>query len=89
MNIVMWILAGGILGWIGYSYMGFNEGRGMIASFVIGAIGGIVGGKMIAPMFSAAAAVPGDFSASALVVAAAVAAAFLFAGNLIYDRFGV
>ena len=52
MNIMMWILAGGILGWVGYSYMGFNEGRGMVVSSVIGAIGGVVGGKMIAPMLS-------------------------------------
>lgn len=85
----MWIMAGGILGWIGYTYVGFNEGRGMIVSSVIGAIGGVVGGKMIAPMFAAAGAVPGDFSMSALFFAAAVAAAFLFAGNLIHNRWGV
>jgi hypothetical protein len=34
-------------------------------------------------------AVAADFSASALLIAAAVAAAFLFAGNLIHDRWGV
>jgi len=89
MNIVMWLLAGGMLGWIGYSYMGFNKERGMMVSAVLGAIGGVVGGKMIAPMFTAAAAVPGDFNASALFYATAVAAAFLFAGNLIHNRWGV
>lgn len=89
MNFIMWILAGGILGWVSYSYMGFNEGRGMIASSVIGAIGGVVGGEMIAPMFTAAVAVPGDFSTSALFFAATVAAAFLFAGNLVHHRWGV
>ncbi|MFY9317887.1 MAG: hypothetical protein WAO95_20290 [Burkholderiales bacterium] len=89
MNIIMWILAGGILGWVGYSYFGFNEGRSMIVSSVIGAIGGVVGGTMIAPMFTAAAAVPGDFSTSALFFAVAVAAAFLFAGNLVHDRWRV
>ena len=89
MNIVMWVLAGGILGWVGYMYMGLNERRGMIVSSVIGAIGGVVGGKMIAPMFTAAASIPGDFSTSALAFAAAIATAFLFAGDLIHDRFGV
>jgi uncharacterized membrane protein YeaQ/YmgE (transglycosylase-associated protein family) len=89
MNIVMWMLAGGILGWVAYSYLGFNEGRGMLVSIFIGTLGGFLGGKMIAPMFTAAAAVPGDFSTSALFFAAAVASAFLAVGNLVHNRWGV
>ena len=89
MNIVMWMLAGGILGWVGYTFLGFNEKRGMLVSIIIGALGGVLGGKLIAPMFTAAAAVPGDFSASTLVFAVAVAAAFLFVGNLVHNRWGV
>ena len=27
MNIAMWILAGGILGWVGYAFMGYNAER--------------------------------------------------------------
>ena len=30
MNIAMWVMAGGILGWIGYTLMRINEGRGMV-----------------------------------------------------------
>jgi len=89
MNIVMWILAGGILGWAGYSFLHFNEERGVTVSIIIGAFGGFLGGTMIAPMFTGAAAVPGDFSLPALFFAAAVAAAFLAAGNLVYDRWGM
>lgn len=89
MNIVMWLLAGGILGWVGYSFLGFNEQRGMVVSIIIGTVGGLFGGKLIAPMFTAVAAVPADFSSSALVFAAAAAAAFLAVGNLVYHRWGV
>ena len=89
MNIAMWMLTGGILGWVGYSYLGFNEERGMTVSVIIGALGGLLGGNAIAPIFTAAAAVPGDFSVSALFFAAAVATAFLAAGNMVYDRWGV
>jgi hypothetical protein len=32
MNIVMWILAGGVLGCVGYSYLGFNEDLGIAVS---------------------------------------------------------
>jgi len=89
MNIVLWMLAGGILGWLGFARLDYNIGRGMLVSVAIGVAGGFIGGKIIAPMFTAAAAVPGDFSTSALFFAAAVAAAFLFAGNQIHDRWGV
>ena len=89
MNIVMWMLTGSVLGWIAYSYLNFNEQRGVVVSIVIGALGGFIGGKVIAPMFIAGVLAPGDFSAPALFFAAAVAAAFLAAGNLIYKRWGV
>jgi len=89
MNIVIWMLAGGILGWVGYAFLGFNEERGMVVSVIIGTAGGLFGGKLIAPMFTAAAAVPEAFSLSALFFAAAVAAAFVAVGNLVGKRWGV
>ena len=50
-NLVMWALAGGIIGWIGYSYMNLNEKRGVMVSIVIGMLGGFLGGELLAPMF--------------------------------------
>lgn len=88
MNIFMWMLAGGILGWAGFSFLRINEGRGKMVSIVIGAIGGFIGGKLIAPMLTAAV-VPGDFSISTLLVAATVAIVFLAVGNLVHNRWGV
>jgi uncharacterized membrane protein YeaQ/YmgE (transglycosylase-associated protein family) len=88
MDMFMWVLAGGILGWVGYAYLQYNEDRGMVISVIIGAFGGFVGGKLIAPMFSGAAAVPGAFNASAMIIAVAAAAGFIAVGNLVYKRFG-
>jgi len=88
MNTVVWMLAGAVLGWIGISFLNFNEGRGTVVSMVIGAAGGLFGGKIVAPMFAAAAAVPSEFSSLALFFAATVAAAFLAIGNLVHDRYG-
>lgn len=88
MNIFVWMLAGAVLGWIGISFLSFNEQRGTVLSMIIGATGGFLGGKFIAPMFTAAAAVPGDFNSSALLFAVGVSAAFLAIGNLVYNRFG-
>jgi len=89
MNIVMWILAGALLGWIAFAVLGYNKERGVKISVMIGAAGGFVGGKLIAPMFSEAAAVPGNFNGSELFFAAAAAAVFLFVANLVHNRWSV
>ena len=89
MNIAMWMLAGGIIGWVGFTYLGFNEMRGMIVSIIIGIVGGLLGGKVLAPILGAAAAVPGDFSLQALMAALASAAACLAVANKVHHRFGV
>ena len=61
----------------------------MKISIVIGIAGAILGGKTIGPMFGASAAMTGDFNASALFFAAAIAAAFLFMGKVVHDRWGI
>lgn len=89
MNIVMWILAGGIVGWVAFAVLGYNEERGIRVSVLMGAAGGFFGGKLVAPMFADAAAVPADFSGSALFFAAALAAAFLYVGNFVEKRWSI
>jgi hypothetical protein len=58
-------------------------------SLFIGAAGGLLGGKALAPMLGLSAAVPGAFSAAALMLAVAAAAAVLFIGDKVYERFGI
>ena len=89
MNIVMWILAGGALGWAAFALLSINEERGTIVSIVIGAIGGVIGGQMLAPLVSSSPIVSGDFNVQALFIAAISASACLAIGNLIEQRFGV
>ncbi len=89
MNLFIWMLAGAALGWASYVWLGFSEGRGKIASVVIGAIGGVLGGKMIAPMLTSPVKIAGDFSMSSLVIAAVVASVLLVVANLINKRWGI
>ena len=89
MNLFMWMLAGGFVGWISYAFMAFNLERGRNVSILMGAAGGFFGGKMVAPMFLAAATDPAEFSSSALFVAVIVAAGFLAVGSLVHSRWGV
>jgi uncharacterized membrane protein YeaQ/YmgE (transglycosylase-associated protein family) len=89
MNIAMWVLAGGMLGWLGHAHMGANKQRGMIFSIIIGMVGGFFGGNVLAPMLGAATETPNIFSPFALLVAAAGAVACLAIGNLLSKRYGV
>jgi uncharacterized membrane protein YeaQ/YmgE (transglycosylase-associated protein family) len=89
MNIAVWVLAGGLLGWLGYAHLRANRERGMIFSIVIGIVGGFFGGNVLAPMLGAVTETPNIFSPFALFVAAASAAACLAIGNLLSKRYGV
>ncbi len=89
MELVLWIVAGAVLGWVGIAYMGFNKDRGTIVSIIIGVAGGVAGGKLVAPMLLAGAALPGEFSMAALIVVLASSAALLALGNLVHERFGI
>ena len=89
MNIVIWMLAGGALGWAAFTVLRINEERGTVASTIIGAVGGVIGGQLLAPMMSSTPVVSGDFNIQALFIAAVTASACLAVGNMIERRFGV
>jgi len=89
MELVLWVAAGAALGWLAINKLGLNQDRGTIVSMIIGIAGGVAGGKLLAPMFGAAAAVPGEFSMAALFVVLASAGACLALGNLVHNRFGI
>ena len=86
MTTALWVMAGALLGWLGYAYLSLMRGPGALYSIGIGVIGALVGGKLVAPMFVDATAVQGAFSLGALLLATASAAAFLVVGSLIHSR---
>ena len=89
MNIAMWVVLGGILGWIGFTILRANADRGMLVSILIGAVGGLFGGNVLAPMLGAVVDTPNDFSLFSLVIALVSAAGCLAIGHLVSDRLGV
>jgi uncharacterized membrane protein YeaQ/YmgE (transglycosylase-associated protein family) len=88
METLVWILAGGALGWASHRYFGFNESRGALISALIGVVGAMIGGKAIAPLIITAAATSGDVGMPALLVALAAAAGALALGDRL-QRWGV
>lgn len=88
MTIVLCMVIGALLGWIGYAYAGFNAGRNTLSSMTIGAVGGFVGQKFLAPMFFAPAASGDPFNLPAIAFAVVGAFAFLALGNWVDKRWG-
>jgi uncharacterized membrane protein YeaQ/YmgE (transglycosylase-associated protein family) len=89
MNIAMWVLAGGVLGWITFVYLRINAARGLVISVVIGAIGGFFGGNVLAPMLGAVTDTPNIFNPFSMTIALTSAAGCLVVANLLSKRFGV
>jgi len=89
MNIVIWMACGALLGWLAYELLDMSPGRGQAASLVIGGIGGVLGGKLLAPMLGIAAATPDAFSIPSLFIATFAAAVLLFVANYIYNTWRI
>ena len=89
MNLVLWVIAGGLLGWASHSILRANRARGVKVSVVIGAVGAFVGGHFLAPLLGAAATAPSDFSFFSLVAALASAATCLAIVDMLSNPFGL
>jgi uncharacterized membrane protein YeaQ/YmgE (transglycosylase-associated protein family) len=89
MNIAIWILAGGVLGWASFALLKANEQGEKVSAILVGMFGGFFGGNVLAPMLGAVADTPNDFSAFSLTIALLSATAFLTISNLLSRRFGV
>ena len=50
MGIILWIIFGGLVGWIASLIMGTDSQQGLLLNIVIGIVGAIVGGWLMAFM---------------------------------------
>lgn len=89
MEILVWLAAGGLVGWLSYSYLGFNEARGVAVTMVIGAVGALAGAKLIAPIFMAATTPSSELSLPLMLFALGAAVVSLVLGNMLHRRWGV
>lgn len=80
MGILLWVLLGGVAGWIASMFMGTNESQGIFLNVVVGIVGASIGGFI----FSAfgAAGVTG-FNLYSLLVAVIGAAILLWIVQLV------
>lgn len=53
MGIIIWLVMGGIVGWIASMIMGTDARQGIILNIVVGIVGAMIGGWLIGPMVGA------------------------------------
>jgi len=53
MGIIVWLVMGGLVGWIASMIMGTNAQQGVFLNIVVGIVGALIGGWMIGPMLGA------------------------------------
>jgi uncharacterized membrane protein YeaQ/YmgE (transglycosylase-associated protein family) len=68
MNFIIWLIVGGLLGWVASMVMGTNDRQGMLLNIVVGIAGAFLGGLILAPMFGTGTINQGDFSVGGLVI---------------------
>lgn len=83
MNFLIWIVAGGVLGWLASMAMKTDAEQGMFLNVVVGIIGALLGGWLLAPLFGTGTINQNDFSLSSLLISFLGAVILLMIVNLL------
>jgi uncharacterized membrane protein YeaQ/YmgE (transglycosylase-associated protein family) len=89
MNLIMWLVIGGILGWLASIVMKTNDQQGLILNIVVGIVGAFLGGLLLAPLFGTGTINQSDFSIGSLFVSFLGAVILLAIVNFFRRRRGV
>jgi len=82
MNFIIWLIVGGLIGWIASIIMHTNGQQGIILNVVVGIIGALLAGFLLAPLFGTGTINQGDFSLSGLLISLVGAVILLAIVNL-------
>jgi uncharacterized membrane protein YeaQ/YmgE (transglycosylase-associated protein family) len=83
MNFIIWLIVGGVIGWIASMIMRTDAQQGMILNVVVGIVGSMLGGWLIAPLLGSATINQNDFSFTGLLASLIGAVILLAIVNLV------
>ena len=82
MNFVIWLIVGGIIGWLASIIMKRDAQQGILLNVIVGIVGSFLGGFLIAPLLGSGTANSGDFSIMGLLASLIGAVILLAIVNL-------
>jgi uncharacterized membrane protein YeaQ/YmgE (transglycosylase-associated protein family) len=83
MNFIIWLVVGGLIGWVASLIMRTDGQQGVILNVVVGIVGALLGGWFLAPMFGTGTINQNDFSIAGLGVSLLGAIILLAIVNLV------
>ncbi|HEX5755071.1 MAG TPA: GlsB/YeaQ/YmgE family stress response membrane protein [Arenimonas sp.] len=83
MNFLIWLIIGGVIGWIASMVMKTNEQQGIFLNIVVGIVGAMLGGWLISPLIGVGTINQDNFSLPAMFVSLVGATILLAIVNLL------
>ena len=83
MNFILWLIIGGLIGWVASMIMKTDAQQGVFLNVVVGIVGALLGGWFLAPMFGTGTINNNDFSIAGLGVSLLGAIILLAIVNLV------
>jgi uncharacterized membrane protein YeaQ/YmgE (transglycosylase-associated protein family) len=82
LNLIIWIILGGFIGWIASMIMGTNARQGVLLDIIVGIVGAFLAGLLLTPLLGVGTINQGDFSLPGLLVSLVGAIILLAVVNL-------
>ena len=67
MGIIIWLIIGGIIGWLASMVMKTDKQQGIVINVVVGIVGALIGGLLIAPLLGSGTINRMDYSMPGLL----------------------
>ena len=83
MNFIIWLVIGGLIGWVASMIMKTDAQQGVILNVVVGIVGAFLGGWLISPLVGVPTINQDAFSLPALLVSLVGAIILLAIVNLV------
>lgn len=82
MNLLIWLVIGGLIGWVASMIMKTDAQQGVMLNVVVGIVGALLGGWLLSPLLGAGTINSNDFSIGGLGVSLLGAVILLAIVNL-------
>ena len=83
MNFIIWLVVGGIVGWVASMIMRRDAQQGVILNIVVGIVGAFLGGLLISPLLGVSTINQGSISVPSILVSLGGAVILLAIVNLV------
>jgi len=83
MNIIVWLVIGGVIGWVASLIMRTDAQQGIFLNVIVGIVGSMLGGWFLSPLFGVSTINQSNFSLPGLLVSLLGAVVLLAIVNLI------